>query len=60
MRDKLFEPFVTEKPDGIGLGLTVAGDVARAHGGQLNWQRVHGMTEFTVEFPIACAEVQCA
>ena len=28
VRDKLFEPFVTEKADGIGLGLSVAGDVA--------------------------------
>ena len=53
-------PFVTEKADGIGLGLSVAGDVAARHGGQLNWRRVHGMTEFTVDFPIAYAEVQFA
>jgi signal transduction histidine kinase len=60
VRDKLFEPFVTEKSDGIGLGLSVASDVAARHGGHLNWRRVRGMTEFTVDFPIARVEVQCA
>jgi signal transduction histidine kinase len=60
VRDKLFEPFVTEKSDGIGLGLSVASDVAARHGGQLSWRRVRGMTEFTVDFPIAQVEVQCA
>jgi signal transduction histidine kinase len=49
---RLFEPFVTGKPDGSGLGLFVARQIAEDHGGTIRWQRVDGMTEFTVELPL--------
>ncbi len=37
--ETLFEPFVTSKPEGVGLGLALAQQVAIEHGGQLAWTR---------------------
>jgi signal transduction histidine kinase len=50
---KLFEPFVTGKPEGVGLGLAVARRVAEAHGGGITWGRDGGATRFRIELP-AC------
>ena len=33
--ERMFEPFVTSRPDGTGLGLAIARELADAHGGQL-------------------------
>ena len=49
---RLFEPFVTGKPEGTGLGLFVARQIAEDHGGTIRWNRADGMTEFTVELPL--------
>ena len=49
---RLFEPFVTGKPEGIGLGLAVARHAATAHGGEISWRRVSQRTAFTVRLPI--------
>ncbi len=51
-RDRLFEPFVTDKPDGTGLGLYVARQVAEAHQGTIGWRREKGLTWFEVELPL--------
>ena len=48
---RLFEPFVTTKADGIGLGLAVAKQVVELHGGRIQWQRKPGRTCFQVELP---------
>jgi signal transduction histidine kinase len=51
VRDTLFDPFVTEKPDGTGLGLWVARETAIAHGGDIRWERREARTVFIVELP---------
>ncbi len=50
--ETLFEPFVSEKPEGTGLGLFVARQIAEAHGGSLGWTRTDGMTCFEIELPL--------
>jgi signal transduction histidine kinase len=50
-RENLFEPLVSEKPEGAGLGLFVARQVAEAHHGSIAWQRLGEMTCFSIELP---------
>jgi signal transduction histidine kinase len=59
VRDRLFEPFVTEKPDGVGLGLSVAREVIEEHGGEMSWRRANGITYFTVHLPCEAMEPNC-
>jgi signal transduction histidine kinase len=54
---EIFEPFVSEKPDGVGLGLSVAREVALEHGGMIAWRREHERTVFVVSLPCESAGV---
>ena len=51
MASRLFQPFVTGKSGGVGLGLFVARQAAEAHGGRLEWRRDVVMTCFRLELP---------
>jgi signal transduction histidine kinase len=55
--ERLFEPFVTGKPEGVGLGLAVARQVAEAHGGRISWERLADRTCFRVELPLMATPV---
>jgi signal transduction histidine kinase len=48
---RLFEPFVTGKPEGVGLGLAVARQVAEAHRGRIAWHHDERGTCFRIEIP---------
>ena len=53
-REKLFEPFVRGNdagPTGLGLGLYIASEVARAHGGTLTVASSAKETRFTFRLP---------
>ena len=55
---KIFEPFVSTKPTGIGLGLSICKRIVESHGGQIEAvNRPEGGAEFTIRLPgIATAE----
>lgn len=48
---RMTEAFVTTKPEGIGLGLTVVATVVHDHGGHLNWSRDDGWTAVELWLP---------
>jgi signal transduction histidine kinase len=52
VRDRLFESLATTKPDGAGLGLFVAREIADRHRGRLYWRRDGETTCFCFEFPL--------
>ncbi|MBW9102317.1 sensor histidine kinase [Paraburkholderia phenoliruptrix] len=50
-RERIFEPFVTGRPDGSGLGLAVVREIASAHGGRANLAEDPNMTRFVIDIP---------
>ena len=53
----LFEPFVSTKHDGMGLGLSISHSIIAAHGGELrNEPNLAGGTIFCFTLPVVAGE----
>jgi signal transduction histidine kinase len=51
VRSRLFEPFVTTKQDGVGLGLYVTRAIVEQHGGRVGVESKPGETTVYLELP---------
>lgn len=53
LRDSLFQPFVTSRSEGIGLGLAISRDIMRQLGGELSHDSGPQGATFTMTMPAA-------
>jgi len=54
LMQRLFEPFVTSKPEGLGLGLSISRTIIAAHGGRL-WAQNNAHAGATLCFQLPAA-----
>lgn len=53
IKNRLFEPFVSSKPGGTGIGLSICRSIAQSHGGEISFDTEAGKgTVFQVTIPI--------
>lgn len=52
LHQSLVDPFVSDKPDGVGLGLAIAQETIQAHQGELSWSRRDDLTCFRIVLPL--------
>ncbi|HVU05637.1 MAG TPA: sensor histidine kinase [Polyangiaceae bacterium] len=54
-RGRLFSPFVSGKPSGVGMGLSISRKIARAHGGDLVLENTRSGASFLLTLPLESA-----
>jgi len=52
LRDTLFQPLVSGRANGSGLGLALSREIAREHGGELRYVSRPGETVFSLYLPL--------
>lgn len=52
LRDTLFQPLVSGRADGTGLGLALSREIAHEHGGELRYASRPGETAFSLYLPM--------
>jgi signal transduction histidine kinase len=52
---RIFERFVTTKPEGLGMGLPISRSIVEAHGGQM-WASNNADRGLTIHIELPCAE----
>ena len=52
IKEQLFFPMISSKQDGSGLGLSIAQDIIRIHGGSISFESKPGRTVFSIGIPL--------
>jgi signal transduction histidine kinase len=52
VRARIFEPFVTGRLNGVGIGLALSRKIARAHGGELTFESTAAGASFRLTLPL--------
>lgn len=53
IRDQIFDPYITNKVHGSGLGLAVTRHIVQSHGGEIELQIDEGGKRFVIRLPLA-------
>ncbi|MDB5457865.1 MAG: fixL [Caulobacter sp.] len=59
INERLFQPFVTSKPHGLGVGLSICRTIIDAHGGRI-WAEPNDQGGATFSFTLPLAETEAA